>query len=275
MGKKPNYTDATLKKLFSLSAGMCSFPNCNKKLVSEHSSVESNICHIEALNPDGKRYNESMTDIERNSYPNLIVLCITHHEEVDKNPDIYTIEHLNDIKSRHEKKISEKLTEKLLKYNTVLAETINVLSNIDIEKIENSSVINPSEPEEKISYNDVKSYKPIIEVAKVFQGRLNTIYKELEMSGICRISNLFGNINLFYLEAKINILGDDFTMENIRKNSDDLLYFVENKLLELIDKSPNKNSQLDIETISFGIKIILVDAFLRCKILEAVKNDNQ
>ena len=39
---------------------------------------------------------------------------------------------------------------------------------------------------------------------------------------------------------------------------------VENKLLELIEK----DKVIFIEDISFGISIIMVDAFMRCKILE-------
>ena len=81
MGKGARkYTDKTLKRLFGLSGNICAFPDCNALLVNEKNALDSNICHIEAANEGGERYNSSMTDEERADYSNLILLCRQHHE---------------------------------------------------------------------------------------------------------------------------------------------------------------------------------------------------
>ena len=55
------------------------------------------IAHIEGLNPDSPRYNPNMTNKERNSYVNLIILCPTCHTKIDKDPNYYTVEKLKQI----------------------------------------------------------------------------------------------------------------------------------------------------------------------------------
>jgi hypothetical protein len=273
MSNGRNYSQSTLKKLFGLSASMCNYPGCGKVITTAKSSKESNICHIEALNEGGYRYNQNMTPKERNDYNNLILLCVTHHELIDNSSD-FSVQMLKDMKKTHEFNISKKLNEDIYKNPTILAEILNIISENDIENFKDTPVKNATSPEEKIDYNDIKSYKLIIDDLKIFQGKLNTIYIELEKAGSYRISNLFNNIHQEYLKAKINILKDDVSLSNIRENSDALLQYVENELFDMINKSPNKKELLEHETISHGIRIVLVDAFLRCKILETVKDDN-
>jgi len=102
MGKDARkYTDKTLKRLFALSGNMCAFPGCDKLLVNENNAKDSNICHIEAANEDGERYNPDMTDIERADYPNLILLCIQHHDETN-DVKKYPVNVLKKMKSDHE-----------------------------------------------------------------------------------------------------------------------------------------------------------------------------
>jgi hypothetical protein len=41
-----DYSDSTLKKLFSLSGNICAFKSCNSKIIDEFESVIGEICHI-------------------------------------------------------------------------------------------------------------------------------------------------------------------------------------------------------------------------------------
>jgi len=77
-----NYTALTRTRLYSLAGNTCSHPDCNERLVSTNYNV-SDICHIEALNKGGLRYNPKSNDKERNDYPNLILLCKNHHGIID------------------------------------------------------------------------------------------------------------------------------------------------------------------------------------------------
>lgn len=80
-----NYSDSTLKKLFSLSGNICAFKSCSLKIIDEFESVIGEISHIEGEKLGSARYNSNMTDHQRNSFENLILLCPTHHTQIDKN----------------------------------------------------------------------------------------------------------------------------------------------------------------------------------------------
>ncbi len=228
------------------------------------------ICHIEAAEENGERWNPSMTDEERRHFSNLVLLCPNHHVETD-DVKKYTVEVLKEMKSNHEAKMLRKSSSEgiLTKYPSSLVEVINqisssdLLNNVDLEDVKTSF-----NPEDKIAYNDVKRYRPIIEEYRVYQGKLTQLYKEIEDQGSVKKEQLLENVKVLYLEAKGKILNGNFTIENIRTNADNLFEDVENALWNLVDKSNNLVANTPYEAIGLSIKIILVDAFMRCKILE-------
>ncbi len=67
------------------------------------------IAHIAGLNSGSARYNPNMTDTERNSSENLILLCPTDHNKIDGDPIYYTVEYLKKIKRDHINWVNEKL----------------------------------------------------------------------------------------------------------------------------------------------------------------------
>jgi hypothetical protein len=73
--------------------------------------IDYQIAHIRDANP-GNRYVEAMTDDQRRSFENLILLCKPHHELVDKrHPDRYSIEDLDEWKRLREGSFAEQLAE--------------------------------------------------------------------------------------------------------------------------------------------------------------------
>src|SRR6266508_5502965 len=98
--------DSTIKKLFSLSGNYCAFPNCRQKMV-ENDSVIGEICHIEAAEEDGQRYNPNQSDDERRDFPNLILLCPTHHK-ITNNVVDYSVQRLKEMKAIHESDYTDK-----------------------------------------------------------------------------------------------------------------------------------------------------------------------
>lgn len=98
------YSDSTLKKLFSLSGNICAFKSCSLKIIDEFESVIGEISHIEGEKLGSARYNSNMTDHQRNSFENLILLCPTHHTQIDKNQELYSASYLKEMKSQHENK---------------------------------------------------------------------------------------------------------------------------------------------------------------------------
>lgn len=101
MRKKPSET--VIKRLFALSGNLCVFPECKHRLVKDETLL-GEICHIEAANPKGARYNPTQTDDERVSFENLMLLCGIHHKIVDSGADTYTVEKLKRMKQDHETK---------------------------------------------------------------------------------------------------------------------------------------------------------------------------
>lgn len=92
----------TIKRLFALSGNRCAFPSCQEPNVEDVGIVAAEICHIKAKNPGGPRYDEAQTEGERNGFDNLLLLCRRHHKIVDEQPEQYSVEALQKIKSIHE-----------------------------------------------------------------------------------------------------------------------------------------------------------------------------
>jgi len=118
------YTQATIKKLFASSGNQCAFPDCTQNMVDKEGNMIGEICHIEAAEQGGLRYNPAQTNKERAHYNNLLLLCRNHHTPVIDNPDNidkYTVEALREMKENHENnymyepyKVPQTVIEKIL-----------------------------------------------------------------------------------------------------------------------------------------------------------------
>ncbi|MHB1105189.1 MAG: ABC-three component system protein [Lutibacter sp.] len=264
-----NYWRLTIERLYSLSGNRCAFPVCDVKFLNwENDTNFSNICHIEDANPNthkADRFNPNMSDKERADYKNLILLCPNHHIETN-DPNKYTVESLKIMKREHEKKMDVLHSGKNLiaKYPSVLSAIINQVGSRLLE--DEFEEIGKKAPvtEEKILYNNVITYKPIIEEFSVYQGKLNGIYDEIEKQGSSKKSFLLQNIKTLYLKEK----GKFVNIEAIRDNADLILENIENEIWKILESSTNLSPSLPIESIKMGVLIVMVDAFMRCKILE-------
>lgn len=94
-------TPTVVKRLFALSGNQCAYPGCKEKIVDEYGTVIGEICHIEAAERGGERYNELSDDEYRRSFDNLILMCSNHHKKTD-NIKEYSVEKLKKIKTQHE-----------------------------------------------------------------------------------------------------------------------------------------------------------------------------
>lgn len=65
------------------------------------------ICHIEAANSGGQRYNINSTDDERRSAENLMLLCYRHHKETD-DVAAFDANALRTMKHQHESAYGQK-----------------------------------------------------------------------------------------------------------------------------------------------------------------------
>lgn len=269
MSGSRNYTDKTLKRLFGLSRNKCSFPGCEEEMSDERSAKHSNICHIEAANDGGERWNVSMSDKQRADYNNLILLCPPHHDETD-DVEKYTIEILKTMKKSHEREMEKRcsIEKPLSKRPSLLTEVINKIAKIDLDEITDEPIINSFSVDDKISYNRVTENSSVMQEYSGYQGKINALYSEFERAGNGRKNSLLRNVKITYLEAKGKILGGDQSLNNIRVHADQLIEYVKRRLHELVDTNLNNDSSLPYEDVEFAVSIIMVDGFMRCKILE-------
>lgn len=260
MGDKARaYTQLTLKRLFALSGNNCAFPNCSVILTNSNNGTNfSNICHIADASP-GNRYDANMTDKERADFDNLILLCPNHH--IETNDPKYTVSGLKKMKQDHE---SNFLYERLAANPSMLKNTINAIAAISLECLKESESLNSIKPKEKIKFNELKRNISIINEYKVFSGKINKLYDELELQGSIKKEKLLASINSIYLRVKGGyILDSSSPLSIIQQNSDNIFDDVYNELYSKMEES-----SLFDENIVLGIRLIMVDAFIRCKILE-------
>jgi hypothetical protein len=266
------YLQLTLKRLYSLSGNRCAFPGCPVIFVNwEDETNFSQICHIEDANSNlykSDRYNPNMTDEQRSDYKNLILLCPNHHFETN-DTNKFTVNDLRKMKRDHEMKMDRLISgQNLISKNpSILSDVVSQMGTVLLNDKYNDDSIKAPSTDEKILFNNIVLYKPIIEEYSIYQGKLNSIYEEIEKQGSSKKDFLLQNIRTLYLREK----GKYKSIEEIRNSADLIFENIENEIWKLIDSSDNKNTDLPIEALQMAVLIIMVDSFMRCKILEEPK----
>jgi hypothetical protein len=103
-----------IKLLWGRSGNRCAL--CQHQLTQDKAAVTAPFtlgeqAHIIGEKPDAARGTSPLTEYERNSYHNLILLCPTCHTQIDQNEDDWPVERLHTAKSKHELWVSETLSE--------------------------------------------------------------------------------------------------------------------------------------------------------------------
>ncbi|GHV18544.1 hypothetical protein FACS189493_8010 [Spirochaetia bacterium] len=146
----------------------------------------------------------------------------------------------------------------------MLKNAIFAISNIDLENYNDNPVYKIIDPNEKISFNELKENVTIIKEYCIYQSKLNVLYDELEVQGSIKKEKLLRNIKLIYDSVKGRyVLDSSDGLSIIKNNSDKIFNDVYNELYSKLE-----GSNLFEEDITLSLRIIMVDAFIRCKILE-------
>ena len=100
--------DIDIKILWGRSVNRCAV--CKVELTPDGTlETLGEMAHIVARSLEGPRGQNSLTAYP-DGYENLILLCPTHHTEVDKNPNAGPVARLHATKADHEAWVSEQLT---------------------------------------------------------------------------------------------------------------------------------------------------------------------
>ena len=262
--KAREYTRTTIRRLDTLSGNQCSAPDCVNALVAKDKvSIVSKICHIEAASEEGPRFNPNMSDNDRRSYDNLILLCDECHTIIDNksNESKYPKTLLIDWKNSS----IEKQLVKLNSNTSLLKDAINIISSYDFDKLtEEELTIESFDIKNKITYNKIERNKYLIDEYKIYHAKINKLYTNMEDVGSFKKQKILRNIRHLYLREKGKVASELLPSEDIKDRSDDI---IDNIAGVLINKYED-NSGIDRDDVNFGVSIIMVDAFMRCKILE-------
>jgi hypothetical protein len=136
------------KSLFLLSRGCCYVPGCDEavmRLSDGRPHVQLLITHIRALDEGGPRYDPAMTDRERCSFSNMMLLCAGHHAEVSADGSIpaETLWHwkavregelalqLNDLDWATQEKLEKWMDDAVIRTREAFSGALNRLNDVD------------------------------------------------------------------------------------------------------------------------------------------------
>ncbi|WP_340012238.1 hypothetical protein MHI32_09605 [Paenibacillus sp. FSL H7-0690] len=105
-GKRLVPTKDVLRELYLKSGNQCAFPGCVRPMMNSDGEFVGQICHIEAAEPGGERFNPEQSNEERRSFENLLILCYDHHVATN-NVERYPVTMLVQMKRDHESKFAD------------------------------------------------------------------------------------------------------------------------------------------------------------------------
>lgn len=110
-------TERDIKLLWGRSGNRCAFALCrielsqDKKLSTEKYPLGEQ-AHIVGERESAARGKSNLSDDERDGYSNRLLLCPTHHTQIDRDEHFYSVERLHLIKQQHELWVQERLSER-------------------------------------------------------------------------------------------------------------------------------------------------------------------
>ncbi|WP_159107909.1 ABC-three component system protein [Sulfuricella sp. T08] len=154
------------------------------------------------------------------------------------------------------KELGEEFGEERLETN--LADIVNILSTEDLNDEPQSLQVDPFEVGRKITFNNLDSLGSLIQGYAVHYSRLDEIYTEFDLRGVNKSASVFASINSEFLKCQAAVAGIDLFFSIIRNT------------VEKIRNSSNFN-RIPLDELELATTILVVDAFIRCKVF---KNPN-
>ncbi len=141
-----------------------------------------------------------------------------------------------------------------VKIESNLAKVINILAEETLDINAGSPEINSFAIEDKILFNDLEDAKDIIDEYKIFYHRLDEIYSEFDREGKNKSFSVLQEIRRQYIE-----------LNRLNYTPTDIFYEIINCVMEVIIGSSNY-IEIPMEELQLCTDILVVDAFIRCKI---------
>lgn len=136
-----------------------------------------------------------------------------------------------------------------------LTRIITMLAQVDWSTIDQIKVDNDFQIDTKINHNNLVKSKAVIKEYNIWQNSISRIYSAFDAEGLNKSIFVLQKIRSFYLEHCYRLKGDD------------LFDAVRNDVKTEI-RNHSASNELTKESIDICSDIIVVDAFIRCKIFE-------
>jgi len=177
-------------------------------------------------------------------YDTTSILKIISALNIDKQKEVYQF-----IKKELGNEID------IIKLDSNLATIINILAKENWDETNQYDEVNSFEIERKITYNNLSSAKSLIDKYIVYFGRIDVKYTEFDKMGNNKSNSVLATIKREYIKLKNN------------ENADEVFFNTIAAILKKITQSDNY-IQIPIEELELCVDILIVDAFIRCKIFE-------
>jgi len=111
--KTRSYTQSDIKVIVAESGGYCAFPDCDEFLLVDQTGKDNQvfigkIAHIIGHSRTGPRGDFNVPEDQLDDPKNLVVLCGTHHDIVDTQPNHYSVPVLIQMKNDHKVRIKSR-----------------------------------------------------------------------------------------------------------------------------------------------------------------------
>ncbi|AJM72051.1 ABC-three component system protein [Mycoplasma yeatsii] len=219
------------------------YANYSFKFLGIIEKIDSKFKNIEYENPYNLKFNPK-NDI------------IDHH---------YLISQIHDASIEKQEKIISTLSDEIRslilsdtrKVTTILADLINHIHQTSLAEIDESEYQTISfEIEEKISFNKLKNKAHLVNDYFIYHNDMLNIYEDLDIQGNNKSRSVLQKIRKVYHDSKKDKFSPDEIFGECSKQIKKVIIESENWI------------PIDEEPLEMYIDIILVDAFVRCKIFE-------
>ncbi|QVK05736.1 ABC-three component system protein [Mycoplasma mycoides] len=170
------------------------------------------------------------------------------------------IDKLEQLSNLLDKEIVSNLKQKNINVS-ILAEIINSLSEINLnENKVDISKVEPFRIQDKINFNNLIKTKYIIDEYYLYSPIVSNIYEQYDIQA--------NNKSFAVLQTIKQIYNN---LASLNKYSPDKIYDMCKNKIKSLTKNSSNLKVLEIEVLLLYIDIILVDAFMRCKIFKEVE----
>jgi hypothetical protein len=140
-----------------------------------------------------------------------------------------------------------------------LAAIINILSKEQWDESNRLEMEKSFEIDRKISFNKLKRARDVIEEYRVYYKKVDEKYAEFDAMGVNKSNSVLATIKREYRNLKE------------QPDPDDIFDAVVERIIDKILESPNFEP-IPVDELNLCVDILVVDAFIRCKIFENPEN---